>query len=123
MIRTAGVFVVGMLLGVAVLGSLAWAMNGLPQHLRPYAYYMVEALTGSAVGLFVGFLQKRKAGLVALMCLLPPAFLQYLNRFSQPATGFRLFLLLLGTGVEMSIAFAIAHLLSNSRRPTTSNAA
>jgi hypothetical protein len=91
-------------------------MIGLPQHLRIYAYYMADALTGSAVGLFVGFLQKRRASLVALICLLPPAFLQYVNRFSHPATGPRLFLLLLGTAVELSIAFVIAHRLAEARR-------
>jgi len=51
-----------------------------------------------------------------VVCLLPPAYLQYVNRFSKPATGFRLVLLLMGTAVELGIAFLIAHLLSKSRR-------
>jgi hypothetical protein len=122
-LRTVGIFIAGVLLGVVVLGSLIWVVIGvigLPQHLRIYAYYMADALTGTAVGLFVGFLQKRKAGLVALICLLPPVFLQYVNRYSQPATGLRLFLLLMGTAIELSIAFAIAHRLSKARRRAVS---
>jgi hypothetical protein len=114
MLRTSGVFVAGVLLGVLVLGSLMWAVYGLPWSVRVYAYYVAEALTGSAVGLFVGFLQKRRAGLVALTCLLPPAYLQYVNRFSHPATRLRLFLLLLGTAIGLSMAFLIAHTLSRT---------
>lgn len=123
MLRTLGIFAVGLLLGIVVMASLLWAVYSLPWSVRIYAYYMAEALTGGAVGLFVGFLQKRGAGYLALACLLPPVYLQYVNRFSNPATGSRLFLLLLGTAIEVSIAFAIAHLLSNSRRSTTRSAA
>jgi hypothetical protein len=115
-LRTAAIFVAGVILGLVVLACLIWATVGLPQYFRIYAYYMAGALTGTAVGLFVGFLQKSKAGLVALICLLPPVLLQYVNRFSQPATGLRLFRLLLGTAVELSIAFTVAHRLSKARR-------
>ena len=123
MLRTLGIFGAGLLLGFVLMASLLWGVYRLPWSMRIYAYYMAEALTGGAVGLFVGFLQKRGAGFLALVCLLPLAYLQYVNRFSDPATGFHLFLLLLGTAVEVSIAFAIAHLLSNSKRSTTRSAA
>jgi hypothetical protein len=117
MLRTVGVLAVGMLLSVVVLGSLVWVtVTTLPWSARIYALYVGEALTGAAVGSFVGFLQKRRAGVVALVCLLPPAYLQYVNRLSKPATGFRLVLLLMGTAVELGIAFSIAHRLSKSRR-------
>jgi hypothetical protein len=86
-----------------------------------YAYYVAEALTGGAVGVFVGFLQKRGAGLVTLICLLPPAYPQYVSRFSQPATGLRLNLLLLGSAVGLAIAFVIAQRLSKSRRTVTTS--
>ena len=120
MLRTVGVFVVGVLLAVVVLGSLMWAVFALPCSVRVYAYYIVEALTGSAVGLFVGLLQKRRAGVVALICLLPLAYVQYMNRFSHPATGLRLVVLLLGTVIGLSAAFLTAHLLSKSRSRVSS---
>jgi hypothetical protein len=104
------------------MASLLWAVYALPWSVRIYAYYMAEVLTGTAVGLFVGFLQRRGAGFVALVCLLPPAYLQYVNRFSHPATGRRLFLLLLGTAVELSMAFVVAHRLSKARKRVASEA-
>jgi len=110
MLRTAGVLAAGMLLSIAVLGSLAWAtMASLPWSARVYAYYVIAAVTGAAVGLFVGFLQKRGAGIVALVCILPSAYLQHVNRFSKPATGVRVVFLLVGTAVELGIAFLVAN--------------
>ncbi len=119
MLRTLGVFVAGVLLGLVVMASLIWAASDLPQRFGLYAYSLIDALTGSAVGLFVGFLQRGRAGLVALICLLPLAYLQYVNQFSHPATGLRLLLLLVGTAVELSIAFGIAHRLSKARQLLT----
>jgi hypothetical protein len=115
-LRTLGVFIAALFLGFVILGSLLWAMYSLPWPVRIYAYYMAETLTGSAVGSFVGLMQKHGAGFVALTSLLPPAYLQYFNRFSHPAPGLHLFLLLVGTAVELSIAFVIAHRLSEARR-------
>lgn len=115
MLRTLGVFVAGMLLGFIVMAGLIWAGIGLPQQFGPFALYLIEALTGGAVGLFVGSLQKKQAGFLALSSLLPMTFRQYVNPFSRPATGLRLFELLLGTLVELSIAFLIAHYLSRGK--------
>jgi len=71
-LRTAGVLAAGMLLTVAVIGSLFWAtMTTLPLSARIYAYYAVLALTGAAAGSFVGFLQKRGAGIVAWSAYCP----------------------------------------------------
>ena len=115
MLRTLGVLVASALLGFIVMAVLFWAAIDLPQQFRPFALYLIEALTGGAVGLFVGSLQKKQAGLLALSSLLPMTFRQYVNPFSRPAMGLRLFELLLGTLVELSIAFAIAHRLSKGR--------
>ena len=116
MLRTLVVFAGGLLLGFVTMGSLSWATYSLPWTAGICAYYLAEVLTGSAVGLFVGFLQKRGAGFVALACLLPLGYLQYVNRFSHPAVGLRLFLLLLGTAVELSIAFILADRMSKARK-------
>ena len=108
MLRSVGVLVVGVLAGFTVqasLGLVVMAINS-GQQPRPYIYYLLFALTGSAVGLLVGFLQKYKAGLVAMICLAPQSILQYVNRFSRPATGLRLFLLLLGTALELSFGIS-----------------
>jgi len=120
MLRTIGVLVAGTLLGFVVLSSLIWAGTALnlSQQARPYAYYLIVCLTGTAVGLLVGFLQKYKAGAVAATCLLGPSLLQYVNRFSRPATGLRLFILLIGTAMELSLAFAVAHKLAARRHAT-----
>jgi hypothetical protein len=115
-LRTVGVVIAGMLLAFVVLGGLFWVVIDLPQQFRLYAYYLSVVLTGLAVGLFVGFSQRRKAGLVALVCLSPQVFLQYVNRYSRPATGIRLLLLLVGTVLELSIAFAIANRLSKAKK-------
>jgi hypothetical protein len=114
-LRTLGVFVAGVLLSIVILGSLMWAVYALPWSVRIYAYFIVQACTGGAVGLFVAFLQKRMAGVVGLICLLPLAYVQYVNRFSHPATGLRLVVLLLGTAIGLSTAFLTAHRLSKSR--------
>lgn len=116
MLRTSVVFVVGLLLDVVVLGSLLLAMAALPWSMRIYGYNVAETLTGTAIGLFVSFVQKHRAGFVASICLLPPTDWQYVNRFSPPATGRRLALLLLGTVVEPTTAFVVAHRLSQPRR-------
>jgi hypothetical protein len=122
-LRTLGVLVAGMLLGITLLASLAWARLAINRWQQPpaYDYYLILALTGCAVGLLVGFLQKYKAGFVAMICLIPQAFVQYVNRFSRPATGFRLVLLLLGTALELSFAFAVAHMVAARRRANLSS--
>lgn len=115
MLRTLGVFVTGTLVGVAVLTVLIWVGLHVQGRFGPYAYYLIDILTGAIVGLFVGFLQRKRAGIVALVCLLPLVFVQYVNRFSQSAAGTRLFLLLLGTTAELLIAVVVAHRLSAAR--------
>lgn len=122
-LRTAGVLVAGMLLGFTVLASLIWAGMVINRWQQPpvYDYYLISALTGCAVGLLVGFLQKYKAGFVAMICLIPQVFVQYVNRFSRPATGFRLVLLLVGTALELSLAFAVAQMVAARRRANLSS--
>jgi hypothetical protein len=75
MLRTVAILVAGVPLAFIALGGLSSVVIALPQNVRIYAYYIITALTGSVVGLFVGFLQKYKAGLVALTCLVPSALL------------------------------------------------
>jgi len=43
------------------MAILIWAGSDLPQQFRPFALYLIEALTGGAVGLFVGSLLKKQA--------------------------------------------------------------
>jgi hypothetical protein len=118
-LRTVAVVIAGMLLGFVVGGGLIWVGMHLPLEVRRYAYYLIDVLTGVAVGLLVGFLQRHKAGLVALICLSPQVFLQYVNRYSRPATGLRMLLLLIGTVLELSTAFAIADRLSKATKRAT----
>ena len=116
MLRTVSVLVAGVFWGVVVFAGLVWMTIHLPQQFRLDAYYLINGLTGGAVGLFVGFSKVSNAGLIAIICLLPPLFLQYGSRFSGPLTGHRLFLALLGTFLELSLAFAIAYSVSAARR-------
>jgi len=118
-LKTIGVLVAAMFLGIAVLGSLVWlTVIAVPVHWSLYAYYLASALTGAAVGCFVGFLQKGRPGLVALTSLLPAVLLQYVNRYAQPEKGLRLALLVLGTAIELAIAFATAERLGTTRGRT-----
>ena len=109
MLRTVGVLIAGAFWAVVVYGILGLAMIQLPPQFHPYFYYLANALTGCAVGLFVGFSKINYEALVAVVCLLAPASLQYRSRFSTPATGFRVFLLLVGTALELTLGFIVAH--------------
>lgn len=115
MFRTLCVIVGGALIGVMLLASLIAVGLRLPMSLAVYSYYLINMLTGAVVGLFVGFLQRNRAGFVALVCLSLPIFLQYEHRFGSTATGRRLFFLLLGTILELLVAAIVAQRMSRFR--------
>ncbi|HUJ29813.1 MAG TPA: hypothetical protein VLY23_00930 [Candidatus Acidoferrum sp.] len=116
MLRTLGVLIAGTFWGLLLFGGLFWVIVVRYSMHSVYSLYLIELVTGIAVGLFVGFSRINKAGLVAAVCLLPPLLLEYGHRFSPPPTGLRLLLLLLGTGLKISIAFAIAHNLAQAAK-------
>ena len=113
MLRSVGVLIAGAFWAVVVYGILGMAMIQLPPQLHPYFYYLASALTGCAVGLFVGFSKINYEGLVAVVCLLAPSSLQYRSHFPLP--GPELFLLLVGTALELSLGFIVAHSIAVRR--------
>jgi hypothetical protein len=115
-LRTTGVLIAGAFWGIVVYGILGAPMIQLPPQFHIDAYYlMANALTVCAVGLFVGFSKINSEGLVAVVCLLAPAFLQYGGRVANPATGPQLLFPLVGTALELSLGFVVAHNLSARR--------
>jgi hypothetical protein len=118
MLRTIGVLIAGTFLGALIFGGLGWVMSGHSTFSVQFLY-LLEALTGITIGLFVGFSRIKYAGLVAVLCPLPPLFLEYRHMFSRPSTGLRLALLLLGTGLKLSLAFAVAHKVSRGGKSSS----
>lgn len=106
MLRTSCVFVGGALLGFVVLGGLIWVTFG-SHGLGILHLYLLAILTGAAVGGFVGFFQKNKPGLMAVLCLLPGILFEYLT-----VSGQGLFFLLVGSVLELSAAFTVAYAVS-----------
>lgn len=116
-----GVLIAGAFWGIVVYGILGLAMIHLPPQFHVYTYYLIaNALTGCAVGLFVGFSKINNEGLLAVVCLFAPAFLQYGTRVTTPATGPRLLLPLVGTALELSLGFVVAHNLATQRNASQS---
>jgi hypothetical protein len=113
MVRTACIFTGGVLLGFVVLGGLITVSAG-SRGFGVSQLLLLEAVTGATVGGFVGYLQKNRAGLMAILCLLPAILFQYVptHRLHDPISGQGLFVLLLGTILELSAAFAAAYVLS-----------
>lgn len=120
MLRTVSVFAAGMVLGLVILLVLfLFIANHVPERLNWLAYFVLKSLVGAAVGVFVGFFQKNKAGLVAVVCLLPGFLLQAASRSYPIRTGPGFVIFILGEALGLFTAFAIARYLSNSMRSAT----
>jgi hypothetical protein len=116
-LRTVTVLVTGTVLGIAVLLILFFLIvYHVPERFNSYSYFALKALVGTAVGLYVGYLQKTKAALVAVICLLPGLILQATSRSYPIRIGLGIAIFLLGDALGLVVAFAIAHRLSNSRK-------
>ncbi len=115
-LRTAGVLIAGALLGLAVMSLLGYvAIYHVPAHYNGYSYFLVKVLTGVVVGLFVGLLQKKQAGLVAVICVLPLLYLQAASPYYPLRGGVLIVVFILSEALEVSLAFAVAHHLSRAR--------
>lgn len=121
MLRTLSVLVGGMLLALAVLiVCFLFITKYIPAHSNWYAYFVLKALVGATVGLFVGFLQKRRRGLVAAMCLLPGFLLQIASRPYPIRTAGGFLALLLSEVLGLLIALLIVRRLSDAGRASPS---
>ena len=70
MFRTVGVLLAGALTAIALVAlGVYLAAYVIPGRLDPYFYLVFKAFIGAGIGLMVGFLQKGKAGTVAMLCL------------------------------------------------------
>jgi hypothetical protein len=105
----------GVLLSFLVFGGLMWIGGTLGQRgVSIFEFYLFQILTGAAVGGFVRSLQKRKAWLMAIVCLVPAMLLEYvtafayLRSFSKQGLSF----LLIGSVLEISAALAASYAFS-----------
>ena len=117
MLRTVSVLVAGTLLGLAALvGLFLLALNRIPTPSHWFIYLVLKVSVGTAVGLFVGFVQKKNAGVFAMVCLLPGIFLQATSRSYPLRTGLAFVAFFLSEVLGLFTAFAIANRLSQARR-------
>jgi hypothetical protein len=111
------VLVAGTILALGILLVLfLLAVNHIPERFNWHVYFVLKSLVGAAVGLFVGFVQKKNAGIIAMVCLLPGIFLQVASRSYPLRTGLAFVVFFLSESLGLLIAFAIAKRLSNARR-------
>ncbi|HYL85810.1 MAG TPA: hypothetical protein VE263_16395 [Candidatus Angelobacter sp.] len=109
------VLIAGSLLALAVLiVAFLFIVNSLPENFNPYAYFLLKALVGASVGLFVGFVQRKKGGLIAVICLMPTLLLQLTSRTFPVRTGRAFAALFVSEALGMLVAFVIASRLSDS---------
>jgi hypothetical protein len=125
MIRTVAVGIGACLLAAVIFACAVFLIAiHLPQGNYPF-YFALEALVGIAVGTFVGTLQRKRAGQLATISLLPVLYLT--NQHSQLFTCgcMRAILFLLTDALMLFLAFALAHRLSDIRNsrlnPASSN--
>jgi hypothetical protein len=116
MLRTLAVFIGGAILGFALpLALFAVIVYRVPEQFNFYSYFVLKVLVATAVGLFIGSLQQKRAGLLAVACHLP-FLLWQATRSSYPVwTTGRIPAFLLGEAMGLSLTFAVAHHLSKSK--------
>ena len=118
MLRTVGVFLVAAVLAMVIIATSVYIIAYLiPQHFDPYFFLLVTLLAATATGLIVGSLQPNRAGLLAVVCLLP-CFILEIQHPLQSGTwrtpSFVLFVLAQTLG--LGLAFWVARWVSDRRK-------
>jgi hypothetical protein len=122
-LRTVVIGIAGAVLAlVLVAAGVHVAAYFIPQRLDLLFYFALKAFVGLIVGFFVGSVQRSKAGIVAVACLLPLTFLQATSRTRPIRSASDIALLLLSEILAMSIGFVVAQHLSKARSATAKTA-
>lgn len=120
MLRTIGVLLAGASLGISLLLALfVLIVYRIPGGLNFYSFFVLEASVGIAVGLLVGFLQRKKPGVLAVICLLPFPLWALLRPTSLVWVGGRFPAFLIGEVLSLLVAFGVAQRFSRARRGST----
>jgi len=116
MFRAIAVGMGALLLSVAFMASAVM----LAAHIFPQQgylpYFSIQAIAGIAVGAFVGILQRKRAGLLAAVSVMPVIYLETRHSDVLSCGCFRAVMLMLGNALLPALAFIVAHRLSGTRK-------
>ena len=117
MAKVVGVFVLGLISAASLMALTVYLIAFIvPRQLDMYLYLFAAAAIGVAVGLIVGTLQHTKAGILAIVCLLPVLALELWHspRLASLSFGFSLFIV--GQLLELTLAFFVAQSISTKKK-------